>query len=298
MTTDGSATAIRVAHAAAASAACRSTGSPSGSARRRSSPTTARCSPSGSRCCAPTLPADIELSYAIKANPMPAVVQHLSGLVDGFDVASAGEMQVALDTPMPADRVSFAGPGKTPAELTPGGRRRRHDRARVRDRGGAGRRRPASGSASGRGSRCASTPTSRSRARGCGWAAARSSSASTPSGCPRCSPTSPRADLELLGFHVFAGSQNLNAEILCEAQRSDRRARPAARRGQPGARPLPQPRRRLRHPVLRAGPAARPRRGRREPRRPDGGRDPAQPARTPAWSSSSAATSSASAAST
>ena len=32
-----------------------------------------------------------------------------------FDVASAGEMRVALDTPMPADRVSFAGPGKTAA---------------------------------------------------------------------------------------------------------------------------------------------------------------------------------------
>jgi diaminopimelate decarboxylase len=28
------------------------------------------------------------------------------------------------------------------------------------------------------------------------------------------------SDLELLGFHVFAGSQNLNAEILCEAQRA------------------------------------------------------------------------------
>ena len=26
-------------------------------------------------------------------------------------------------------------------------------------------------------------------------------------------------DLEFLGFHIFAGSQNLNAEILCEAQR-------------------------------------------------------------------------------
>jgi diaminopimelate decarboxylase len=33
------------------------------------------------------LPADLHLSYAVKANPMPAVVQHLSGLVDGFDVA-------------------------------------------------------------------------------------------------------------------------------------------------------------------------------------------------------------------
>ena len=65
-----------------------------------------------------TLPERIELSYAVKANPMPAVVQHLSGLVDSLDVASAGEMGIALDTPTPADRISFAGPGKTAAELT------------------------------------------------------------------------------------------------------------------------------------------------------------------------------------
>ena len=61
-----------------------------------------------------TLPDGIDLSYAVKANPMPAVVQHLSALVDCFDVASALEMRTALDTPMPATRISFAGPGKTP----------------------------------------------------------------------------------------------------------------------------------------------------------------------------------------
>jgi diaminopimelate decarboxylase len=63
------------------------------------------------------LPKVVHLNYAIKANPMPAVVQHLAGLVDGFDVASALEMRVALDTTMPATRVSFAGPGKTRAEI-------------------------------------------------------------------------------------------------------------------------------------------------------------------------------------
>ncbi|BBL75331.1 pyridoxal-dependent decarboxylase, exosortase A system-associated [Methylomagnum ishizawai] len=63
------------------------------------------------------LPADIHLHYAIKANPMPAVVQHLAGLIDGFDVASAGEMKTALDTPMAPDKISFAGPGKTEREL-------------------------------------------------------------------------------------------------------------------------------------------------------------------------------------
>lgn len=63
------------------------------------------------------LPSDIHLHYAIKANPMPAVVQHLAGLVDGFDVASGGELKVVLDTVMPPEKISFAGPGKSEREL-------------------------------------------------------------------------------------------------------------------------------------------------------------------------------------
>ncbi|MGE0383600.1 MAG: pyridoxal-dependent decarboxylase, exosortase A system-associated [Gammaproteobacteria bacterium] len=63
------------------------------------------------------LPPQIELHYAVKANPMPAVVQHLRTLVDGFDVASQREMLVALDAGMAPALISFAGPGKTPAEL-------------------------------------------------------------------------------------------------------------------------------------------------------------------------------------
>jgi len=63
------------------------------------------------------LPSGIEIHYAMKANPMPAVVRHFCGIVDGIDVASAGEMDVALAAGMRPDLVSFAGPGKTPAEL-------------------------------------------------------------------------------------------------------------------------------------------------------------------------------------
>jgi diaminopimelate decarboxylase len=63
------------------------------------------------------LPADVHLHYAMKANPMPAVVQHLASLVDGIDVASGGELRVALDTGMEPARISFAGPGKGEAEL-------------------------------------------------------------------------------------------------------------------------------------------------------------------------------------
>lgn len=63
------------------------------------------------------LPPEIHLHYAVKANPMPAVVQHLAPIVDGFDVASAGELRVALDAGVSPMRISFAGPGKTETEL-------------------------------------------------------------------------------------------------------------------------------------------------------------------------------------
>lgn len=63
------------------------------------------------------LPQEISLHYAIKANPMPAVVEHLAGLVDGFDLASGGEMRIALETRMSPEHISFAGPGKSEREI-------------------------------------------------------------------------------------------------------------------------------------------------------------------------------------
>jgi diaminopimelate decarboxylase len=62
-------------------------------------------------------PADVHVHYAVKANPMPALVQHMATLVDGLDVASAGEMRIALDTSVVPANISFAGPGKTKQEL-------------------------------------------------------------------------------------------------------------------------------------------------------------------------------------
>jgi diaminopimelate decarboxylase len=64
-----------------------------------------------------TLPEGLTIKFAIKANPMPAVVQHMSSLVDGLDVASAGELRIALDTGIDPVDVSFAGPGKMDWEL-------------------------------------------------------------------------------------------------------------------------------------------------------------------------------------
>jgi len=60
---------------------------------------------------------EIRLYYALKANPMPAVVAHLSDQIDGMDVASAGEMRIALDAGVAAERISFAGPGKSLDEI-------------------------------------------------------------------------------------------------------------------------------------------------------------------------------------
>ena len=75
-------------------------------------------------------------SYAMKANPMPAVVQHLAGLVDSIDVASASEMRSRWTPRCRPDRVSFAGPGKTAAEIRQAVAAGRHARA------GVGRPRP------------------------------------------------------------------------------------------------------------------------------------------------------------
>ncbi len=58
----------------------------------------------------------IDLHYAIKANPLPALLAGIAPLVDGLDVASAGELHRALAV-KPAAAVSFAGPGKRDDEL-------------------------------------------------------------------------------------------------------------------------------------------------------------------------------------
>ena len=63
------------------------------------------------------LPQGVHLHYAIKANPMPALVGFLCPLVDGMDVASAGELKLALDAGADVRSIGFAGPGKREAEL-------------------------------------------------------------------------------------------------------------------------------------------------------------------------------------
>ena len=63
------------------------------------------------------LPKAISIHYAIKANPYPALVNYIKDLVQGFDVASKKEMLQAIQSGMPANEISFAGPGKTSDDI-------------------------------------------------------------------------------------------------------------------------------------------------------------------------------------
>lgn len=164
------------------------------------------------------LPDRVELSYAMKANPMPAVVQHLAGRVDRIDVASALEMQAALDSPIRPDRVSFAGPGKAPAE--------------IRQAVAAGiivevESTTEIGRVISAGEELGVTPHIAIRVnpdfavKGSGM---RMGGGPQQFGIdaelvPGILREYAASGLDVRGFHVFAGSQNLNAEIIAEAQR-------------------------------------------------------------------------------
>lgn len=64
-----------------------------------------------------TMPDEVHLHYAVKANPHPTVIQHLMTLTDGLDMASGGELERVRDCGADMAHVSFAGPGKRDPEL-------------------------------------------------------------------------------------------------------------------------------------------------------------------------------------
>ncbi len=63
------------------------------------------------------LPHRVAVHYAVKANPYRPVLELMSELVDGFDIASAGELALVQQAGIAAQRISFAGPGKRTNEL-------------------------------------------------------------------------------------------------------------------------------------------------------------------------------------
>jgi len=63
------------------------------------------------------MPAEVQLHFAMKANPYAPLLAFMARLVDGFDVASGGELKAAIASGMPAGDISFAGPGKRDREI-------------------------------------------------------------------------------------------------------------------------------------------------------------------------------------
>jgi len=63
------------------------------------------------------IPPRIGINFAVKANPFAPVIDHMASLVDGFDIASGGELRMMQAAGIAPDRVSFAGPGKRDDEI-------------------------------------------------------------------------------------------------------------------------------------------------------------------------------------
>ncbi len=163
------------------------------------------------------LPGAVKLHYAMKANPMPALVCHMAGLVDGIDVASGGELKVALDSGADPHEISFAGPGKSGKELRQAVaagiliniesfreveelaaiQAETSLPARVAVRVNPDFELKSSGMKMGGGPKQFGVDAER---------------------VPELLAAIGRADLTFEGFHLFAGSQNLKADAIVEAQ--------------------------------------------------------------------------------
>lgn len=164
------------------------------------------------------LPSAVQLHYAMKANPMPALVSHMVDLVDGIDVASAGELKIALDAGANPHDVSFAGPGKTDAEL------RQAVAAGILVNVESFRELGLLAAASqelGLPARVAVrvNPDFELKSSGMKMGGGPKQFGVDAEDVPELLAQIGRAGLAFEGFHLFAGSQNLKAEAIVEAQR-------------------------------------------------------------------------------
>jgi diaminopimelate decarboxylase len=64
-----------------------------------------------------TFPPEFAINYSVKANPNPAILRFFLSKDCGLEIASGGELHLALTAGCPAEKILFAGPGKTETEL-------------------------------------------------------------------------------------------------------------------------------------------------------------------------------------
>ncbi len=164
-----------------------------------------------------TLPPEISLHYAIKANPYPSLVQLMANQVSGFDVASKKEMLLAVQTGMSVKNISFAGPGKTlddiEAAIISG------VTLHVESAGEIGKVQLAAKQLKLK-ANIAIRVNPKFELKSSGM---KMSGGAKPFGIdeeqvPQVLKDLPLEQINLRGFHIFAGSQNLNADAIISAQ--------------------------------------------------------------------------------
>nr|WP_295374937.1 pyridoxal-dependent decarboxylase, exosortase A system-associated [uncultured Sphingosinicella sp.] len=161
----------------------------------------------------------VQLHYAVKANPFAPLLGSILNLVDGLDVASAGELRLALLQGAPPETVSFAGPGKRDTELEEA------IRAGVTlncESEGEAERAIAIGQRLAKAPKLAVRVNPDFEIRGSGM---RMGGGAKPFGVdaervPALVRRIVDAGADWRGFHIFAGSQALDAGALIDAQRA------------------------------------------------------------------------------
>jgi len=164
------------------------------------------------------VPSAVKLHYAMKANPMPALVAFMAGIVDGIDVASGGELKVALDAGMTPREISFAGPAKSESELSQAlasgilvnveSSREVDILARLSHESGVGAR-----------VAVRVNPDFELKSSGMKMGGGPKQFSVDAEVVPALLEEIGRRGLAFEGFHIYSGSQNLKAESICEAQR-------------------------------------------------------------------------------
>jgi diaminopimelate decarboxylase len=163
------------------------------------------------------LPKRVGINYAVKANPHLAVIGHMAPLVDGFDIASSGELALCIAVGIDPARISFAGPGKRDDELEAA------IAAGVTlncESEGEGRRALAIGEKLGKAPRIAIRVNPSFELKGSGM---KMGGGAKPFGVdadkvPDLARELIAGGAEWRGLHIFTGSQALSADAIIEAQ--------------------------------------------------------------------------------
>lgn len=163
------------------------------------------------------MPKSLALHYAVKANPFEPILQVMNELVDGFDIASGGELRMVRKAGVEGARISFAGPGKREQELGAAlvagvtiNVESENEAARAMAIGGRGGLRP----------RLAIRVNPDFDLKGSGM---KMGGGAKPFGIdaervPALARKIAESRADWRGFHIFAGSQALDAEAIAETQ--------------------------------------------------------------------------------